>query len=230
VAGVNAGLRTQDRPPFVLTRSEAYIGVLVDDLVNKGTEEPYRMFSSRAEDRLHLRQENADQRLTRRGFEIGLIGSESWGQFSEKMALLNRCRSAANEMRIGNTPLNQWLKRPDFTYLDLTPELRSLAPSEIWELIENEIKYEGYALRQSQQNQALLRSSSQGIPDGFDFGAIPGLGAEARQRLCKVRPSCLGDAARVSGVTPADISILHIWLTKRDLGCSKNQLSVAVSD
>jgi tRNA uridine 5-carboxymethylaminomethyl modification enzyme len=230
VAGVNAGLRTQDRPPFVLTRGEAYIGVLVDDLVNKGTEEPYRMFSSRAEERLHLRQENADQRLTRRGFEIGLVGSESWGQFSEKMALLNRCRSAANEMRNGNIPLNQLLKRPDFTHLDLTTEIRSLAPAEIWELIENEIKYEGYALRQSQQNQALLRNSSQGIPDGFDFGAVPGLGAEARQRLRKIGPSCLGDAARVSGVTPADISILHIWLNKIDLGCNTNQLSVAASD
>lgn len=230
VAGVNAGLRTQDRPPFVLTRSEAYIGVLIDDLVNKGTEEPYRMFSSRAEDRLHLRQENADQRLTRRGFEIGLIGSESWAQFKEKMALLNRCRSAVNEIRIGRIPLNQLLKRPDFTHLDLTPEIRSMAPAEIWELVENEIKYEGYALRQSQQNQALLRNSSQGIPDGFDFEAVPGLGTEARQRLRKMRPSCLGDAARVSGVTPADISILHIWLNKRDL-CSKTpQLSVATSD
>jgi tRNA uridine 5-carboxymethylaminomethyl modification enzyme len=230
MAGINAGLRTQDRPPFVLTRREAYIGVLVDDLVNKGTEEPYRMFSSRAEDRLHLRQENADQRLTRRGFETGLIGSESWGQFNEKMALLKRCQSAANEMRIGNIPLNQLLKRPDFTYLDLTPEIRSLAPAETWELIENEIKYEGYALRQSQQNQALLRDSSQGIPDGFDFETIPGLGAEARQRLHKMRPSCLGDAARVSGITPADVSILHIWLIKKDLGCNTNQLSVAASD
>ncbi|HSS96360.1 MAG TPA: tRNA uridine-5-carboxymethylaminomethyl(34) synthesis enzyme MnmG, partial [Terriglobales bacterium] len=229
IAGTNAGLRTQDRPPFVLTRGEAYIGVLVDDLVNKGTEEPYRMFSSRAEERLHLRQENADQRLIRRGFEIGLVGSESWGQFGEKMALLSRCRSAANEMRIGNTPLNQLLKRPDFTYLDLAPEIRSLAPSEIWELVENEVKYEGYALRQSQQNQALLRDSSQVIPDGFDFENVPGLGAEARQRLRKMRPSCLGEAARVSGITPADISILHIWLRKKALSCDTNQLSVAAS-
>src|SRR4029077_5451657 len=119
-----------------------------------------------------------------------------------------------NETKVGNIPLNQLLKRTDFRYVDLGAEIQSLAPAEIWELVENEIKYEGYALRQFQQNQALQRNTLQRIPDGFDFGVVTGLSSEARQKLGKVRPVSLGDAARISGVTQSDISILHIWLNK----------------
>jgi tRNA uridine 5-carboxymethylaminomethyl modification enzyme len=230
VAGVNAGLRTQNRSPFVLKRNEAYIGVLINDLVTKGTEEPYRMFSSRAEDRLHLRQENADQRLTPRGFEIGLIDRARWGCFEQKMALIEGCRSKVSKTKVDNVPLNRLLKRADFSYVDLAAEIQSLAPAEIWELVENEVKYEGYALRQAQQNQALQRNSLQKIPDGFDFGVVTGLSSEARQKLSRVRPMSLGDAARISGVTQSDISILHIWLNKRDLGSSIDQLSAAQSN
>jgi len=230
VAGVNAGLRTQNRSPFVLKRNEAYIGVLINDLVTKGTEEPYRMFSSRAEDRLHLRQENADQRLTPRGFEIGLIDRARWACFEQKMALIEGCRSKVSKTKVDNIPLNRLLKRADFSYVDLAAEIQSLAPAEIWELVENEVKYEGYALRQAQQNQALQRNSLQKIPDGFDFGVVTGLSSEARQKLSRVRPMSLGDAARISGVTQSDISILHIWLNKRDLGSSIDQLSAAQSN
>jgi tRNA uridine 5-carboxymethylaminomethyl modification enzyme len=230
VAGVNAGLRTQNRSPFVLKRNEAYIGVLINDLVTKGTEEPYRMLSSRAEYRLHLRQENADQRLTPRGFEIGLIDRARWACFEQKMALIEGCRSKVSKTKVDNVPLNRLLKRADFSYVDLAAEIQSLAPAEIWELVENEVKYEGYALRQAQQNQALQRNSLQKIPDGFDFGVVTGLSSEARQKLSRVRPMSLGDAARISGVTQSDISILHIWLNKRDLGSSIDQLSAAQSN
>jgi tRNA uridine 5-carboxymethylaminomethyl modification enzyme len=188
------------------------------------------MFSSRAEDRLHLRQENADQRLTPRGFEIGLIDRARWACFEQKMALIEGCRSKVSKTKVDNVPLNRLLKRADFSYVDLAAEIQSLAPAEIWELVENEVKYEGYALRQAQQNQALQRNSLQKIPDGFDFGVVTGLSSEARQKLSRVRPMSLGDAARISGVTQSDISILHIWLNKRDLGSSIDQLSAAQSN
>jgi tRNA uridine 5-carboxymethylaminomethyl modification enzyme len=220
VAGTNAALKVQDRPAFVLERSAAYVGVLIDDLVMKGTEEPYRMFSSRAESRLHLRHENADQRLTPTAYDFGLINPEKWSYFQDKMDLLNRCRTVANQTKLGGAQLSQLLKRVDFTVSDLPTEIQSLAPLEIWELVENEIKYEGYASRQAQQNRELERNRSQRIPDGFDFDSIGGLSVEARQRLVRARPTSLGDAASISGVTAADIAILHIWLKRSHLAIS----------
>ena len=217
VAGVNAALRVQDRPPFVLERNEAYIGVLIDDLVTKGAEEPYRMFTSRAEDRLGLRQDTADQRLTPRGFNVGLIGKQRWARCQEKRELLEKTRKVVTEARIDATPISQLLKRPDFGVKDLPPEIRSLASVEIWELIETDFKYEGYALRQAEQNRKLTRAVNQAIPDGLDFGRIVGLRSETRQKLAAVRPTSLGQASRISGITPADLAIISIWLAKNNL-------------
>lgn len=217
VAGANAALKTQNRPEFLLGRDEAYIGVLIDDLVTKGTEEPYRMFTSRAEDRLQLRHDNADQRLTPKGFRLGLVDSNRWNAFQSKMSLVRQCRAVVNDTKLNGISIAQLLKRPTFGYLDLPPEIREEVAVDIWELIEADIKCEGYATRQAQRNQELSKRSSQAIPDGFDFESIAALRSETRQKLSKIRPLTLGQAARVSGVTPSDISILHILLSKRSL-------------
>jgi len=217
IAGANAALKIQNRPPLVLSRREAYIGVLIDDLVSKGTEEPYRMFTSRAEDRLSLRHDNADQRLTGRAFETGLVSETRFHSFKEKMHLLEHSRMIAVGSKLNGIPLSRLLKQPDFDVRTLPSDMLSCVPLVIWELLQTDFKYEGYAARQSEQNQRLDRKRNQKIPDGLDYDKIAGLRSETRQKLSSLRPTSLGQAARISGITPSDISILHIWLNRNSL-------------
>jgi tRNA uridine 5-carboxymethylaminomethyl modification enzyme len=217
MAGANAALKVQGRSPLVLQRKEAYTGVLIDDLVTRGTEEPYRMFTSRAEERLSLRQDNADQRLTRRAFDAGLLNQTRWSRHNEKMNLLQQARSLAVDTKINNVPIAQLFKKPDFSAKNLPSELLSLVPLPIWQLVEVDFKYQGYALRQSDQNLQLERRRHQVIPDGLNYDQIPGLRSETRQKLAMTRPSSLGQAAQISGITPTDVAIISIWLSKNML-------------
>jgi tRNA uridine 5-carboxymethylaminomethyl modification enzyme len=221
IAGANAALKVQSRSPFFINRREAYIGVLVDDLVTKGTEEPYRMFTSRAEDRLFLRHDNADQRLTERAFTVGLVSKHRYARFQEKMRLLEHARATATGTAIRGVPISHLFKRPDFSVQNLPPEILSCVPASIWELVETDFKYEGYAARQSEQNRQLERRQDQVIPDGLDYGKINGLRSETRQKLATLRPTSVGQAARISGITPADVAIISIWLSKNILQYDK---------
>src|SRR6266576_5010403 len=208
IAGANAALKIQNRAPLVLSRREAYIGVIIDDLVTKGTEEPYRMFTSSAEDRLSLRHDNADQRLTGPAFSTGLVSETRFHSFKGKMNLLEQARSIVAGTKLNGTPVSRLLKRPDFDVRTLPRDVLSSVPLSIWELLQTDFKYEGYAARQSEQNQRLDRKRNQKIPDGVDYNKIVGLRSETRQKLSKLRPTSLGQAARISGITPSDVSIL----------------------
>ena len=229
MAGINAALKVRNRGPFILDRSEAYIGVLIDDLVTKGTREPYRMFTSRAEYRLTLRHDNADRRLMKYGYQYGLIKKEQWEDLLEKENAISTYIEYIEQKKIGADPLARYLRRPGINFSDLlkldNDLRRQNLSSLVQEQIEIEVKYRGYIDRQRHQIEKYKKMESFLFPSWFNYDDITGLRIEARQKLDKVRPVSLGQASRISGVSPADISILMVYLMSRGKKGSTQTLS-----
>jgi tRNA uridine 5-carboxymethylaminomethyl modification enzyme len=215
VAGANAGLKILGRPPLILGRAEAYIGVLIDDLVTRGTGEPYRMFTSRAEYRLLLRQDNADLRLTPRGADLGLVSGPKAARTRAKQATIDRAKQFASATRFDAARVEQWLRRPESTFHQLPPEIGSQFTPEIWEQVEIDLKYAGYIRRQEEAIHRAERAETKLIPDAIDYNRVHGLRVEARQKFGHIRPATLGQAGRISGITPSDVALLTIFLEKK---------------
>ena len=235
VAGVNAALKLLGREPFLLRRSEAYIGALIDDLVTKGTNEPYRMMTSRSEYRLILRQDNADLRLCAVGHRLGLVSAERLAAVERKYESVRRETARLEDRHLapgeainallaerGTAPLSsgaslaELIRRPQISYADLAPfdPERPALPRAVVNAVEIDLKYEGYIRRQLKQVEEFARLESRSLPAELDYDAVTGLRIEAREKLKKIRPENLGQAGRISGVSPADLSVLMIWLEK----------------
>lgn len=217
MAGANAALKVKGESAFALSRSDGYTGVLIDDLITRGADEPYRMFTSRAEDRLAFRQDNADQRLTPKANAAGLISPRRWSAFEAKAGRIAKLKQSVSRVRYEGELIVDLLKRPECRSTILPADIRRLADSAIWELVETDIKHEGYIRRQTDQNRKLARDSARQIPAHIEYGAIPGLRAETRQKLAAAQPGTMAQARRISGITAADLSIISIWLSKKSL-------------
>lgn len=236
MAGINAVRKIKGEPPFILDRSDAYIGTLIDDLVTKGTNEPYRMMTSRSEYRLILRQDNADLRLTQKGYELGLISEERYQAFLEKKRLIDEeierlshivfppseevngyLESVGSTMISTGLHAHDMLKRPEVTYegMGVLDKDRPQLPTDVCEQVEITLKYEGYINRQIAQANQFKKMENKKIPDDIDYSRIGGLRIEARQKLEKLRPVSIGQASRISGVSPADIAVLVVYLKQK---------------
>ncbi len=242
LAGINAVLKIRGEEPLILDRSEAYIGVMIDDLVTRGTTEPYRMFTSRAEYRLLLRQDNADLRLMDKGYRLGLISEAQYAVFQEKKTKIDMEKARLTSTWVKPTPeinallqkrgtpeleqpttLEQLLKRPELNYADIHTISGDPAelPRAVTQQVEIQCKYEGYIKRQFEQVEKFRKMEQKRFPDEFDYNEVQGLSRELRERLNEVRPLSLGQASRIPGITPAAISILAIWIDKKTRGTRK---------
>jgi tRNA uridine 5-carboxymethylaminomethyl modification enzyme len=220
VAGINAAASARGEPPFLIDRSQAYIGVLIDDLVTRGVDEPYRMFTSRAEYRLMLRHDNADLRLTELGRAVGLVDDVRWRRFEERRSALERLRARLEDTRAAGASLFQALGRPDAKWsdvlaLDLSLSEAGFDPAVV-EQVTVDAKYAGYIGRQGAQVERFRRLEEKRIPADIDYRTIRQLRAEAREKLERVRPHSLGQAGRISGISPSDIATLLIHLKRRE--------------
>jgi tRNA uridine 5-carboxymethylaminomethyl modification enzyme len=213
VAGLNAALKTKGNTPLMLTRANSYIGVLIDDLITKSTDEPYRMFTSRAEYRLLLRQDNADLRLTPLGRKAGLVEDKHWNMFQGKRQSIECEIDRLHKLRNGSSSYAEILRRPEITYRSL-PIADQKLPDEITQEVEIQIKYEGYIKRDIEQIDRFQRLEDKRIPACLDYNKIGALRFESRQKLSRYRPDSIGQASRIPGVTPADIAILLVWVRR----------------
>ena len=233
IAGINAALKLEGKEPLILKRNESYIGVLIDDLVTKGVKDPYRLLTSRAEYRLLLRHDNADLRLRKYGYEIGLLPKEKYQIFEQKLADINSLFELLKTTRItpkketnsyieeiGSTPLKdgmslyEFLKRPEINIAHLEHFIEIPYSKEVKEQVEINIKYEGYIKKANKEAEKMLSLEEKQIPDDIDYAKVPNLASEARQKLNDIRPTTIGQASRISGVNPADISILMVYLKR----------------
>jgi tRNA uridine 5-carboxymethylaminomethyl modification enzyme len=214
IAGANAALKVLGKPEFILGRDEAYLGVMIDDLVTRGCTEPYRMFTSRAEYRLLLRQDNADLRLTPRAAEVGLASGERVRRVVEKQAALEKADIWARQTVHEGLKLDQWFRRSGNSWQLLPEIIQTEFHVELWHLIETDFKYEGHLGRQRSQIERMSRQENRRIPENLDYATIHGLKKEAQHRFSEIRPATLGQAGRIPGITPADVAMLAVWLEK----------------